>query len=62
MSGKTPPPPPPPPPPVVSTGADQAQALLDAKKRERSRYDFSRTILNPGGLSTLPDGTQKTLG
>ncbi|BCU77966.1 hypothetical protein [Luteolibacter sp. LG18] len=62
MSGKTPPPPPPPPPPVQSTGADKAQAELEAKRRERNRYDFSKTILRPGGLLPGPEGTKETLG
>lgn len=61
-SSKAPPPPPPPPPPVSATGADQAQAAIDAKKKEKGRYDFSKTLLAPGGLAAMPPGTKNTLG
>jgi hypothetical protein len=63
-SAKKPKDPPPPPPPMSSTGADIAQETAAAKKRERKRYDFSKTILRPGGLGSLgsTDGTKNTLG
>lgn len=46
MGSSSPPPqqPDPPPPPVRSTGADKAQNAGDAKREERKRYDFQRTI------------------
>jgi hypothetical protein len=63
-SAKKPKDPPPPPPPVSSTGADIAQETAAATKRERKRYDFSKTILRPGGLGALTNttGTKNTLG
>ena len=62
---KMPDPPPPPPPPITVTGADMAQENAAAKKREKSRFDFSKTILRSGsglGSATLPSGTKNTLG
>ena len=60
---KMPDPPPPPAPPISVTGADMAQETAAAKKREGKRYDFSKTILRPGGLgATTPSGTKNTLG
>ncbi|WAC18918.1 hypothetical protein OVA24_16930 [Luteolibacter sp. SL250] len=49
---------------MSSTGADVAQETAAAKKRERKRYDFSKTILRPGGLGSLgsKEGTKNTLG
>ena len=62
-SAKKPKDPPPPPPPVSTTGADVAQETAAAKKREQKRYDFSKTILRPGGLgATMGEGTRNTLG
>lgn len=63
-SVKKPKDPPPPPPPVSSTGADVAQEKAAAKKREQKRYDFSKTILRPGGLGSLAntEGKKSTLG
>jgi len=46
---------------VSATGADQAQAAIDAKKRERKRYDFSKTLL-AAPMGSTPAGTQNTLG
>lgn len=61
---KMPDPPPPPPPPISVTGADMAQENAAAKKREKNRFDFSKTILRSGGLgaASLTEGTKKTLG
>jgi hypothetical protein len=60
---KMPDPPPPPAPPISVTGADVAQETAAAKKRERNRYDFSKTILRSGRLgATMPNGTKNTLG
>ncbi len=63
-SVKKPKDPPPPPPPLSTTGADVAQEKTAARKKERSRYDFSKTILRSGGMmgSALPEGTKSTLG
>ncbi len=61
-SAKKPKDPPPPPPPVSTTGADVAQETTAARKKERNRYDFSKTILRSGLGGGLPDGTKKTLG
>lgn len=48
---------------MSSTGADVAQETAAAKKREQKRYDFSKTILRPGGLGGIPqEGTKNTLG
>lgn len=47
---------------MSATGADQAQANIDAKKKEKGRYDFSKTILAAGGLAAMPEGTKTTLG
>lgn len=59
MSGKAPPPPPPPPPPVSITGADMAQADRDARRKEKKRYDFSKTVL---AGANAPEGMKTTLG
>jgi len=63
-SAKKPKDPPPPPPPFSTTGADVAQEKAAAKKKEQKRYDFSKTILRPGGLGALTnaEGTKNTLG
>lgn len=63
-SVKKPKDPPPPPPPVSTTGADVAQEVAATKKRENKRYDFSKTILRPGGLGGMAAGENKksTLG
>ena len=63
-SQKKPKTPPPPPPPTAVTGADTAQETADAKKKEKARFDFSKTILRPGGLgaASAPANTKTTLG
>lgn len=62
MSSKKPDKPDPAPPPVAAASADIAQEDADAKRREKKRFDWSKTILRPGGLSAMPDGTKSTLG
>lgn len=51
------------PPPISSTGADAAQDDAEARKKEKRRFDWSKSIMRPGtSLSALPEGTKSTLG
>lgn len=60
-SADTPPPPAPAPPPVRATGPERARQEDEAMRRERKRYDFSKTILAGSG-NTTPEGLKTTLG
>jgi len=51
-----------PPPPVSVSGREASQAANAAKLRARAGYSYDKTILRPGGLSSLPTGTSPTLG
>ncbi len=54
------------PPPAAAmatvTGADTAQEAAAVKKNEKTRIDFTKSILRPAGSSITPNGLKTTLG